>query len=526
MMAAYLLGGVGLFILGMSQLTEGLKSLAGDALRRALAKLTGGSIRGVLAGAGITAIVQSSSATSVMTIGFVSAGLLPLVGAVPIIMGAALGTTSTGWIVSLLGLKFGVSIVALPLVGVGVGFRMFGHGRLRAFGTALAGLGLIFVGIDTLQEGMADLSTRFSLDNFAGSGIFEVLALIAIGVAMTIVMQSSSAAVATTLTALNAGAIGLYQAGALVIGQNIGTTVTAAIAAIGASAAAKRTALAHILFNLGTGVIAVLVLPSLGPISELVSDTIPNEPSAVFVAAFHTAFNVIGVIVFLPFVRQFSSWIERLIPETKSPLLFRLDRSVTQTGPIAIEAAKRTLADVATELGSIGAQVIQGKVGRPVAEKKAKSTLDAIHALHKFMAATAIDPNSQADYGRHVANLHALDHLTELSKQLLVMPRLPESIDKEIQFALARAFELLNSSERSDDDRSAIVSDAVVGTIRDLLRDARHQVLSDTAAGKSNPEESFALLDFIRWSDQCLRHIGRTAFYLYGPETIEEQVAY
>ncbi|MCW5947098.1 MAG: Na/Pi cotransporter family protein [Fimbriimonadales bacterium] len=526
MMVAYLLGGVGLFILGMSQLTEGLKSLAGDALRRALTKLTGGSIRGFLAGVGITAVVQSSSATTVMTIGFVSAGLISLTSAVSIIIGANLGTTSTGWIVSLLGLKFSVSIVALPLVGVGVGFRMFGHGRLRAFGTALAGFGLIFVGIDTLQEGMADLSTRFDLQKFVGSGIVEVLALIAVGAAMTIVMQSSSAAVATTLTALNAGAIGLHQAGALVIGQNIGTTVTAAIAAIGASAAAKRTALAHILFNLGTGVIAVLALPALGTISEAVRTAIPSDPAAVSIAAFHTAFNAIGVLIFLPLVRPFSMWVGRLIPETKSPLVSRLDRSVTQTGPVAIEAAKRTLADIAAEIGKVGATVIRRQNGRAEAERTAKNTMQALEAVRKFMAATVIDPNSQVDHKRHVANLHAVDHLAELSKLLLVMQRVPESLDSEIQVSLARAFELLNTSNRSDDSRPATGSETIIGSVRDLLRDARHQVLSDTAIGKANPEESFAHLDFIRWADQCLRHVGRTAFYLYGPETIDDQVAY
>jgi len=240
-----MLGGIGLFLLGMILMTDGLKTAAGNALRKALARFTGGPLSALLSGATLTALVQSSSATTLATIGFVSAGILTFEQAVGVVFGANLGTTSTGWLVSLLGFKVSIAAFALPMVGAGALANLLGRGRWRAAGLAVAGFGLIFVGIDQLQVGMAGLATRLDPSMLPGDNLAGRLALVGLGVLMTVVMQSSSAAVATTLAALHAGTIGLDHAAALVIGQNVGTTVTAGLAAIGASTAARRTALAH-----------------------------------------------------------------------------------------------------------------------------------------------------------------------------------------------------------------------------------------------------------------------------------------
>ena len=249
-MVGTLLGGIGLFLLGMLMLTDGLQALAGDRLRSALRRYTRTRPSAILTGAAVTAVVQSSSATTLAVIGFVGAGLLSFRQALGVVFGANLGTTTTAWLVAGVGLKVSVSAFALPLVGVGSLGKLFGSGRIVPVGTAVAGFGLVFVGIDVLQSGMQGLTSRFDPARFTDLGVLGYALLVAVGALMTVVMQSSSAAVTTTLAAIAAGSINLEHAAALVIGQNVGTTVTASVAAIGGSAAARRTAVAHVAFNL------------------------------------------------------------------------------------------------------------------------------------------------------------------------------------------------------------------------------------------------------------------------------------
>ncbi|TVP80051.1 MAG: Na/Pi cotransporter family protein, partial [Puniceicoccaceae bacterium] len=358
-----LLGGVGLFLLGMILLTDGLKAFAGDALRKALLRFTGRPVTAFCSGAVVTALVQSSSATTLATIGFVSAGLIGFAQSIGIVFGASLGTTSTGWIVSTLGLKFSVGLLALPLICIGAFMRLLGPPRLASLGLALAGFGLIFVGIDALQAGMSGLAEAVDLSRMPARGFWGHLALLAVGVAMTVVMQSSSAAVATTLAALHAGAIDFEQAASLVIGQAIGTTVTAAIAAIGATTAAKRTALAHILFNAATGLIALVLLPVFLALVTRLTAAFEGTPGAVSLAAFHTLFIGFGVVLFLPFTSQFARLIERILPEKGFSSTRYLDRSLLQIPPVALAAASRSLGLIAGETLSL----VEARAGfRPV----------------------------------------------------------------------------------------------------------------------------------------------------------------
>jgi phosphate:Na+ symporter len=184
-----LLGGIGLFLLGMVLLTDGLKAFAADALRRWLVRFTGTPFKAFSSGALVTAMVQSSSATTVTVIGFVSAGLLTFPQAVGVVMGASLGTTGTGWIVAVLGLKVSVGFYALPLVGVGAFMRLLARGKLRSFGLALAGFGLIFIGIETLQAGMQGLSGAFNLRILPSSGLWGHVLSMAIGIVLTVIIE-------------------------------------------------------------------------------------------------------------------------------------------------------------------------------------------------------------------------------------------------------------------------------------------------------------------------------------------------
>jgi Na/Pi-cotransporter len=195
-----LFGGIGLFLLGMVLLTDGLKAFAGEALRRALMRFTGTPVKAFGSGALVTAMVQSSSATTVTVIGFVSAGLLTFPQAVGVVMGASLGTTGTGWIVAVLGLKISVGFYALPLVGIGAFLRLLARGRWKSFGTALAGFGLIFIGIETLQQAMQGIAGVFNFAKLPASGFLGHFLAMLIGMVLTLILQSSSAAVATTLT--------------------------------------------------------------------------------------------------------------------------------------------------------------------------------------------------------------------------------------------------------------------------------------------------------------------------------------
>ena len=244
-----LFGGLGLFLWGMHMLSQGLRLAAGAKLEAVLARATGTRFRGLVSGAVTTALVQSSSAVTVATIGFVNASLLTLGSAIWVLFGANLGTTATGWIVAFAGLKVDFSVLALPLIGVGAAMKLAGDRyRLAVWGEALAGFGMLFYGIVLMQSGFADLSANWQIPQIDGSvfdGFLGMAIQAAAGMAMTVVMQSSSASIAIALTAAQSGLIDITGAAAVVIGANIGTTVTAILASIGATPNAKRVAAAQ-----------------------------------------------------------------------------------------------------------------------------------------------------------------------------------------------------------------------------------------------------------------------------------------
>src|SRR5215467_12751643 len=350
------LGGVGLFLLGMTVMTGGLKALAGSALRTVLSKAAATPLRGSFWGAVITLIVQSSSATTMTTIGLVSAGLLTFPQGLGLVFGANVGTTGTGWLVALIGVRVSLTAAALPMIFVGALMNLLGRGRVSGAGAALAGFALVLFGLTTLQQGMgglaerlhpADLPAVFGPGVSRWSSLIGVLALIVIGVAMTALMQSSTAAIAVTLSAQFAGAVGLDQACALIIGQNIGTATSSAMAAIGASSTAKRLALAYILFKLIAALIALVLFPVTIPLLVRASKSIDG---VTLLAGYHTAYNVVGVLVLLPVMHQFTQFVERILPERRSPLTRCLDPMVLATPVATVEAVRRT---VARSLGAV-----------------------------------------------------------------------------------------------------------------------------------------------------------------------------
>lgn len=310
-LSAGLLGGVGLFLLGMRLMTEGLKLAAGPAMSGILARSTKTRFRALLSGMLVTSLVQSSSAVIVSAIGFVNAGLLTLQQTLWVLFGANVGTTVTGWLVVVMGLQFKIETVALPLIGVGMVLRITAeHGRRGAVGLAMAGFGVLFVAIGLLRDSFSGLAAGLVLPQ--GGGALTLALQVLVGVLMTVLMQSSSAAMAVTLTAAQGGLIGLEGAAAIVIGANIGTSVKAMLAGIGATPNAKRAAAGHVFFNLVTGAVALTVLPWLVPGIAAAWEAMGLGSSpAPQLALFHTLFNVLGVLLMWPIASRLTRVLQK-----------------------------------------------------------------------------------------------------------------------------------------------------------------------------------------------------------------------
>jgi len=340
--AARLAGGIGLFLLGMGLMTEGLKVAAGQALRDILARSTATRLRGVASGFLVTSLVQSSSAVTVATIGFVNAGLLTLGQALAVTYGSNIGTTMTGWLVAVIGFHVNIRAFALPLIGVGMALRLLSaHGRLGPLGEAVAGFGVFFLGIEMLRAAFDGLSGQVELASLVGAGAPRVLLFVAIGFALTVLMQSSSAAIAIILTAVGGGVLPLGSGAALVIGANVGTTSTAAIAVIGATPNAKRVAAGHIAFNGITGAVALALLPFLLAAIIWGRESLQlDAESAAVLAAFHTTFNLLGVALLWPLTDRLIHFLgERFRSAEEDDATPRfLDRNVLATPRLAFDA--------------------------------------------------------------------------------------------------------------------------------------------------------------------------------------------
>jgi len=420
--AISVLGGVGLFLLGMTVMTEGLKAVAGSALRAVLGKAAATPLLGSFWGALVTLLVQSSSATTMTTIGLVSAGLLTFQQGLGLVFGANVGTTGTGWLVALIGVRVSLTAAALPMIFAGALIKLLARGRLSGAGAALAGFGLVLFGLTTLQQGMGGLAERLHpadlpavFDAGGWRGMVGALVLVVVGLVMTAVMQSSTAAIAVTLSAFHAGAVGLDQGCALIIGQNIGTATSSALAAIGASSTAKRLAIAYVLFKLIAAVIALVLFPISTPLLLRASKAIDG---VTLLAAYHTVYNVVGVVVLLPLVDRFTRLVERILPERGSPLTRCLDPSALETPMVAVEAVRRTIAQsLAAVCGSVEAALGAETRGERVPGKTAIAVHEAGDALREaqvFLSDVAGPPDTEDEQLRLTSTLHAFDHASRV----------------------------------------------------------------------------------------------------------------
>jgi phosphate:Na+ symporter len=320
-----LFGALSLFLFGMKTMSEGIQKLAGDKMRSILSAMTSNRFLGVLTGFMVTTLVQSSSASTVMVVSFVNAGLLTLVQSVGVIMGANIGTTTTAWLISFLGFKLNIAALSLPIIGIAFPMLYFSKDRMTSLGETLVGFALLFMGLGLLQSSVPNLRDNpqmfEALGNLTGFGFGSILIFLGIGTVLTIVLQSSSATMALTLVMCNNGWIGFDHGAALVLGENIGTTITANLAALVGNVYAKRTAMAHTLFNL-FGVIWMLlvfkyVVHYIGIYMVDAGMGSPYEtPTAVpfGLAIFHTAFNITNTLLLIGFIPAIVYVVQKIIP--------------------------------------------------------------------------------------------------------------------------------------------------------------------------------------------------------------------
>jgi len=502
------LGGIGLFLLGMSMMTDGLKAAAGPSLRDWLSRGTRTVARSLAAGFLITALLQSSSAVTVATIGLVNAGLLGLGQAVWLVFGTNVGTTMTGWLVASVGLKIDVAALALPAVGVGMAMRLAAGGRERlgGGGTALAGFGLFFLGISFLQSGFADASVALvpALDAFAG--IAQTALLVGLGAALTVLMQSSSAAMAVTLATGAGGAVPLEAAAAVVVGTNVGTTSTALFAALNATSAARRVAVAHIVFNVATAAIALAILSQLVAIAgHVVGD---GAASASVLAAFHTLFNLLGVVVMLPLggvlvrtlARMFASADEAVArPKFLDPGLASVP--ALAAGGLVREADRHLAAAAAVALDAADTD----DTGRGRAAAAVRSLGTAIRAFTVRLGKSAVP----ADLARTLPDiLRASQHADALAGTAL--PK-PSTLDPgsaaasglaELREKTQHCLDLTVTGGGTEAIRSA------TGEVEAAYESAKSEILSATAAGRIAFGEMEGALDAAR----TLRDAARIAW--------------
>jgi len=323
-----LLGSLGIFLYGMKVMSEALMNLAGDSMRSILASATSNRLFAVLTGFIITAIIQSSSATTLMIVSFSNAGLLSLAESIGVIMGANIGTTVTAWLISLLGFKVNMAALALPLMGLGFLMSLSKKKPIKHWGLFIVGFSLLFIGLQYLRDAVPDLKSNPAalgfLSEYTSKGFISVLLFLFIGTVLTITIQSSSATMAITIIMCYEGWIPFEMAAAMILGENIGTTITANLAAWVANYKAKRTARAHFIFNI-TGVIWVLIfftpfLYAIDFVTQKIEGASPFTQTTaipIALALFHTAFNIINTVLLINFIPFISRIVKAMVPEVE-----------------------------------------------------------------------------------------------------------------------------------------------------------------------------------------------------------------
>ena len=496
-----LLGGTGLFLFGMQTMTEALRELASTQARQALAGFTRTPFSGAVTGALTTAVIQSSSATMVTTVGFVGAGLLGFGQALGILYGASIGTTITGWMVLLLGVRLQLSVAALPVLFLAALARVLLKGQIARAAGAVAGLALVFLGIDLMQQGLATWQDGLGMAAVPAARGWGLLQLAGLGVLVAVVLQSSSAGVAGALVLIGAGAIGFEQAAALVAGMHVGTTSTALLASVGGARAVRQTAVANVIYHAVTGVLALALVG--------VAAQMPIADEQIRLLVFHTGFNLVGTALMLPLTPQFAALLDRLMPAPPDPAASDLlDRTLLSDPPAALDTAMAALVEARARLFEALAEALE-RGGQPgpldAALKSVGATLDAVQ---DYLDRIAIAPDRKEDLSRLSALTLHLDHMRRLWGRAGQGARL-RAVEREPRLTrhLALFVGALRAPDASATRPRLARTEARLARMEGRLRHKaqRHSLY---LIGLT-PAAVFRLSDAIRWLRRSVRHAER-----------------
>lgn len=524
-----LIGGIGLFQLGMLLMTDGFKLAAGKTLRNILESSTSTPMRGLLSGALITSLVQSSSAVTVAIIGFVNAGLMSLSQAVTVIYGSNIGTTMTSWLIALIGFNVNIKAFALPAIGIGMMQRLIkGPGRQGAAGEALAGFGVFFLGIEVLKSSFEGIGAGIQFAGLGGGGILSLLIFLGIGFLLTLFMQSSSAAMAIALTATAGGVIPLNDAAAVVIGANVGTTSTAALAVLGATPNAKRVAASHVVFNLITGLVALLILPLLLKFLSSLQHIVGQDTGPVTILAmFHTTFNILGVLLLWPMTKKMVRFLKkrfRTAEEDEARPRY-LDKNVVSTPVLAMHAlakelerlgiiARRMAKGALSSEASPGPQLGKDKVVLDKLETKIGEFVNLMQRSHLPAELDDLLPN-----GLRVAGYYAA--IAELAIMAADMQgELQQLEDEEDAAAMAHfkgsVVKLLDCADVEEEGYSIDSCKEQLQLLIDEYHDLKAQLLREGTRGLIPVRQMVLLQELISYIRRIAEQAEKGARYLSG----------
>ncbi|WP_070328255.1 Na/Pi cotransporter family protein [Exiguobacterium aurantiacum] len=516
-----LIGGIGIFLLGMMLLTDTLKSLAGERLRERLNRMAEGPVAGAFLGATMTALFQSSTVTTLMTISFVSAGLLTFTQALTLVIGANAGSATTGWIVALLGYNVDIRELLLPLIGVGMALRLIGR-RVKRIGMLLVSLGLVFVGIGTLQEAMREVVT-FSFSGWDTDTPLHQLALLGTGLFMTVVLQSSSIGLVLTMTALATDTVTLAQAAFLVLGQSAGTSLVVALGSLGGWKSARRIVLGHVLVHSSILLIGWLTFPLLFGVVNRVADWL-NWNELLRLALFHTSFHLLGVLTFLPFHEAFSRRLLKWVPSRSEKLIRFLDPNMSRIPTVALEAARRSLIEIERYLGNETKLLLTEARKREDELQLVEKTLGDVRV---FLSTIQLEEGQgRNDYGQHLSLLHTIDHL----ERWLFVLREVDPVDalRDTDFLVARQLVLhelelvdaLNHHTPPEDSKQWKTASKQLAEYR---KAHRAEMLEETAANQLEMEQTIRKVQALLWLDRLGYHVWRATRHLIKPTVPSER---
>jgi phosphate:Na+ symporter len=547
------LGGLGIFLLGMKNMSEGLQAVSGDRLRKIISVVTDNRVMGLLVGLSVTCIVQSSSITTVMVVGLVNSAIMTLTQAIGVIFGANIGTTITGWILTLKIGKYG-----LPLLGISAFLFLFSKNeRVRYTGMALMGIGMIFFGLELMSSGFKPLRTipEFQqwFHTFQATSYFGVLKCALVGCVLTMIVQSSSATLGITMGLASTGMINFQTAGALVLGENIGTTITAFLASLGTSTNAKRAAYAHIVFNLlGVAWITVIAIPVYFPLIAKIIGHDPNmmvmldggEPSYPHImsaiALVHTGFNVTNSLLFLPFVGLLAKLVTKMVPEKgveEVPHLTYLDVRMLDTPSLGVVQSQKQILfmgeSIEMMLQSLAAVLESPEVDDVLEQKifRREEILDNVQKEIMLFLGELISgqvPHEVMDTARH--QMRMADEYESVSDYAAaVLKGIRKLRDNQLQFAPEGMDEFIdlnrrvleyvrrvNAAVREENDRAAIELVATSGEITRTMKEYRQEHLARLVDNKVTALSSLVYTDMLNSYRRMKDHALNIAEVLAG----------